>query len=187
MGNWLRLNVSGGAVVQPLPDIGSTYPSPGQILIVSESSGTPGLTITPFAGDTIDGAPAAVAVPAGGALILIGDGISDWKIVARNVPSAIARWNVLGPFTSAAPPTAACEDLIQCDMSLGAFAVTLPAIAPANSGCEIAIKKVAGGAAAMTITPVGADTVEGAVTLPVGGALSSVTVVSDGVSNWMVI
>ena len=63
----------------------------------------------------------------------------------------------------------------------------LPVITAANSGCKIEIKKIAGGATAFSVTPAGADTIDGAGgdSLFVG-ALIAVTLKSDGVSNWMV-
>jgi len=73
-------------------------------------------------------------------------------------------------------------------MSAGAFGFSLPAISAANAGCEIAVKNTTALGTAFTLIPAGADTVEGAAApFAVGGALSAVTVVSDGVSNWMVI
>jgi hypothetical protein len=82
--DWLRLNASGGAIIQPLPSIPAASSSrfPGCMVVVTEEGGGTGLTITPAAGNTINGSASAVPVPANGALILISNGVSNWKIVA---------------------------------------------------------------------------------------------------------
>jgi len=86
------------------------------------------------------------------------------------------------------PHAVVIDNLAQADVSLGVFDFTLPAIGAGNMGRQIALTKVAGGAAAFNAVPAGADTIEGfAGAFPVVGALASITLVSDGVSNWMVI
>jgi hypothetical protein len=81
--DWLRLDVSGGAFAQTLPDAGTFggFDATGQMILVKETSGTAGLTVAPAGGDTIDGAAAAVTVAAGGAVLFISDGVSDWSRV----------------------------------------------------------------------------------------------------------
>lgn len=103
------------------------------------------------------------------------------------VPSTI-EWSVVGPFTAVGAPHAlACGQLAQVNPTAGAFAVTLPAIGALNAGCPVTIKKIVGIATAVTVTPTGADTIDGEATFVMDGALDSITVVSDGASNWMVI
>jgi len=124
-------------------------------------------------------------------LNFIGVGVTatDAGAGVANITVSGGAWNVTGPFTSVGAPHAlAIDDLAQANVTLGTFAFTLPAIAAANKGRQVAFKKIAGGATIVTLTPAGADTIEGfAGGFPVLGALVSVTLVSDGVSNWMVI
>lgn len=82
---WLRINAIGGAIAQALPAISTAvqnFRNPGSLMVVSEHGGGALLTVTPAAGDTINGSAAAVAVPANGCLMFINNGISDWKIVS---------------------------------------------------------------------------------------------------------
>lgn len=74
----LRLDASGGPIAQTLPAIPSVNREAGVSVIVKETSGTAGLTVAPLGGDTIDGSAAAVAVPPGGAIRFVSDGVNNW-------------------------------------------------------------------------------------------------------------
>ncbi len=82
---WLRFNSTGITIAQTLPSINAAFndqSSPGEFLIITDY-GTGVLTISPAVGDTINGAAGPFNVPAGGgALILISDGVSDWRTIA---------------------------------------------------------------------------------------------------------
>jgi hypothetical protein len=93
-------------------------------------------------------------------------------------------WNVR--FVSSTE-TAAIGDLMACDPSGGAFAINLPAISPDNAGKVIRIKNVTDSTNAITLTPTGGDTVDDAATFDVAVARGSVDLVSDGVSDWLVV
>lgn len=95
MNSTLRLNAAAGVISQPLPLIQAPAPaigattvvpgvldSTGMIIIVREFSGTNGVSLTPAAGDTIEGVNTPLVVPAGGSRILQSDGISDWRVIA---------------------------------------------------------------------------------------------------------
>jgi len=186
-GDWLRIGVAGGPIVQTLPDITGTYPLPGVPVVVSDIGGSGVLSVAPFAGDTIDGSAAAVAVPPSGSITLLPDGISDWSTINIQDPLH-QRLRVVGPFIFPAGGSAAANDIVQVDVTGGVVPVLLPPVAGSNRGIPIIVKKIAGGAADFTLTPAGADTIDGVggvSTFP--GALVSVTLVSDGVSNWMVV
>jgi hypothetical protein len=87
-GQAVRLDASGGAIVQPLASIsGSVTGSPGGQISIVETSGTAGVTVTPGAGDTINGAVTPIAVPAGGGVLLQSDGVSNWDLVASHNPA----------------------------------------------------------------------------------------------------
>ncbi len=90
-GEWLRFDVSGGVVAQVLPDIVGPLFTPGAFMVVSEESGSTGLTLAPFAGNTINGSASAIPVPAGSSLLLISDSVSNWQVVGEFVPSQSQR------------------------------------------------------------------------------------------------
>ena len=91
--------------------------------------------------------------------------------------------------TGDSPVTGALDTHYSADTSGGAITVNLPAIAAGNAGQEIRFKlKTAGNN--LSITPNGTDQVEGggagvAYTLSVQN--QSITLVSDGSSNWEII
>ena len=189
-GAWIRFDVSGGPIVQPVPGIAgfaNNYKQPGVFFVVTEESGNTGLTIVPGAGDTLNGSAAAIACPPGGALMVVNNGISDSRVIGIFDPKAGCA-NITGPFTFPAGGAVAVNDLAMVDVSGGVVPMTLPAITASNKGCKLIVKKIAGGGAAFTLTPAGADTIDGAAGASAfGGALISVTLRSDGVSNWMVV
>lgn len=71
--------------------------------------------------------------------------------------------------------------LYPCATGGGAIVANLPPAA-GNLGKKYCFRKT-GGIAALTITPVGSDTINGAATLVVVGGTSE-TIISDGVSSW---
>lgn len=84
---------------------------------------------------------------------------------------------------TAAYAAVATDDVILCDTTAAAFAVTIPA-ANALPGRQITIKKIDTTANAVTITPA-AGTIDGAVSLALSTAYEAVTLVSGG-NNWWV-
>ena len=95
MNSTLRLDATAGIISQPLPLIRATSPaigattvvagvldSTGMIIIVREFSGVNGVSLTPAAGNTIEGGAGPLVVPAGGSRILQSDGIADWRVIA---------------------------------------------------------------------------------------------------------
>ncbi len=93
------------------------------------------------------------------------------------------RMRVRGPFV--ALTTAGLGDLVQCDPSGGGFIVNLPAISIFNQGQEIKIKNITGSVNPITVTPAGANTIDGAATRPIVTGFEAITLTSDGVSNWV--
>ena len=99
-GQWRRKNAT-GATSQTLPKISTATGSlsgPGCFILISEAGGGNVLTVTAAAGDTIQGGAAAGSVncPAGGALLLISDGVSNWTIVAQYGSKRLSppeKWN----------------------------------------------------------------------------------------------
>lgn len=69
----------------------------------------------------------------------------------------------------------------------GAFAVNLPAIGSFNKGQRIDFKNSSASTNAITVTPNGGNTIDGAANLVMNVARQAVALVSDGVGNWEVI
>lgn len=73
-----RYDVSGGAIAQPLPLALNWGKRP---MYFQEVSGNVGLTLVPAGLDTINGIAAPFAVPAGGAVLVVQDGITDAIVI----------------------------------------------------------------------------------------------------------
>lgn len=87
MGQWLRLNCTAGPITQVLPEIketpapGQTAPlTPGQTVVVTETSGLNPVIIDGDSGETIEGEP-TYELQAGHTVLLISDGVSNWRVV----------------------------------------------------------------------------------------------------------
>lgn len=90
LGQWLRLS-AGAGYTQTLPAIAtaraaaSAQAGPGVFLLITEQDLPAGASMAKFvpdAGDTVDGSTDVRAVPRGGGMLLVSDGISRWSIVA---------------------------------------------------------------------------------------------------------
>lgn len=99
-------------------------------------------------------------------------------------PSAL-EMNVRAENTT--PIAAAFNDLIAADSSGGAIVVNLPAIAADNIGQQIAIKESDGVPTSITATPAVGQTVDSAASFIISVANQSITLMSDGGTNWLVI
>ena len=174
----------------PVIDAAAGFNLAGQIIQMFEVSGAPtaGLEAVPAVGDTINGVAAAYRVPAGGNIILVSDGIDNWTVVDPNE----GRWRVTAVF--AADPGAGIQmgTIIRCDPTAAPFAVTLRPISAAaipglERGRSIIVKNSSASLNAITVTPSGGDTIDGAATFVITTARQSITLVSDGVSNWEVV
>jgi hypothetical protein len=98
---------------------------------------------------------------------------SNWEMLNRRVTRSIA-----------GADSVADDDDIILTTGGSSFALTLPAISDANEGREITFKHL--GTGTITVTPSGADTIDGAATHVVGTENTSLVFTSDGTGDWMV-
>ncbi len=75
--------------------------------------------------------------------------------------------------------------IINCDVSGGAFTITLPAAATAADGFAVTIRKTDSGANAVTIDGNASETIDGATTQAISGQYDGLKLVCDG-SNWSI-
>ena len=185
-------DASGALITQVLPtiDAAAGFNLAGQIIRMFEVSGSAvaGLEAMAAAGDTINGLAAPYRVPIGGDIILISDGIDNWTVVDPNE----GRWRVSALFAADPGIGVQMGTIIRCDPTGGGFAVTLrPISGAANPGSErgrqIIVKNSSGSVNPITVTPSAGDTIDGAATFVITTARASITLVSDGVSNWEIV
>lgn len=81
----------------------------------------------------------------------------------------------------------AIGEIVRCDPSGAGFTVTLPLITVFNANQHLVVKNVTNSANVITIDGNGAQTVDGAANTTIAAGFGSVTLVSDGVSNWDII
>jgi hypothetical protein len=86
------------------------------------------------------------------------------------------------------PVVAALLDTInRVDPSGGAVTVNLPAITALNIGRELIVKNATDDPTPITVTPAGADTIDGQASVILTSPRQSLWIVSDGVSTWQVV
>jgi hypothetical protein len=79
-------------------------------------------------------------------------------------------------------------DLVQANPDSADVTINLPAADGTNEGESIVIKRVDDAAAFnVVVNPDGADTIEGDPSYTLSIAEASITVVSDGAGNWLII
>ncbi|MEZ4454179.1 MAG: hypothetical protein R3B09_32290 [Nannocystaceae bacterium] len=150
---------------------------PGTMVQVFNNSATMKIVL-PAGADTIDGSTGSVLLNAGSRGLFVSAGGGAWRsVLGQNNPAAI---------NSAKSPITLVEWRgVQIVTMTGAAAqnLALPAAASMRAGDQVVVWN--NSANAHTITPNGADTVNGA-----GGAFAQATtarniLTSDGVSNWV--
>lgn len=87
--------------------------------------------------------------------------------------------------TTAAPTLTANDHTILCNAAAGAIPVALPSAA-SMTGRELVFKKIDASGNAVTITPNGAETIDGAGSLPLNSQWARATIQSNGV-GWFVL
>lgn len=74
--------------------------------------------------------------------------------------------------------------MLLCDATIAPFAETLPSAATAGDGFEFTAVKTDSSGHAVTLTPVGADTIGSNATWPLTGQGDAATLVADGIATW---
>ena len=84
----VSLDATAGVITQALPDISAPpeFGYPGGMVAVVETSGINGIDLTVGAGDTINGV-ATFTIPAGGGVLLFGDGVDVWRVISLHDPT----------------------------------------------------------------------------------------------------
>lgn len=82
---------------------------------------------------------------------------------------------------------AVVSDLVRVDPSGGAFTITLPDAVTSGAGSSVIVKNVTSSPLPVLTAPTGADTIDGAASYSFSTGLGSLTFVSDGIANWMVV
>jgi hypothetical protein len=75
--------------------------------------------------------------------------------------------------------------LVRVDPTAGGFNLTLPSAA-SHAGLPIIVKNTTDSANIVTLLPAGSDTVESSTSVQLSGSRFSVSLVSDGVSDWII-
>jgi hypothetical protein len=209
------VQIRDGAVVQSTPlgpffDAFSAGPAGAAAILMDDiaqlgGNGNPVVTIGPLAGGSTFalslGSQAEVLTDAVSSLGA--PGTNDLIAVFRNTSAVlqpqtalnatvtrtiltVPRWR---PQQVNAGPAinAAVGDVIQVDPTGAPVAVNLPAIYVFAAGQAIVVKNSTVSLNAITVTPAGADTIDGQATYVMTNAFESVTVVSDGVTNWITV
>lgn len=144
------------------------------------------IAINPLTGVQIDAAP-PVASPGGpsGA-----GGTSGTAGFSRVTVSGGVVTIISGPGLStkaAAYTVTTGDDVVYCDATSAAFALTLPAAILAPAGMIFVQKIDSTTANAVTITATGTDTIDGLATYAISTQFASVLLYSDGVSKWNIL
>lgn len=111
----------------------------------------------------------------------------------RSGVASATGWRALGfaasfPYgAKTANYTVAAEDYyLTADATGGSFTITLPLAATVGAGKAVAVKRLDGTGNTVAIARSGADTIDGAASLPVNVQYRAYTLISDGVSAWNV-
>lgn len=127
-------------------------------------------------------------IPPGGIGVLLNDE-SELTMVAVSGtptgPSGVVAPTVLATVTSNTVLSTA-NVIAKVDPTSAAFTLTLPA-ASTNAGLPVIVKNVSHSVNIVTLLPAGSDTVEALASQQFSGDRFSCHLVSDGVSDWMVI
>ena len=150
-----------------------------KIIIKKTDSSTNAVTIDPAGSETIDTQTTFLLYDFNDFIEVHCDG-SNWKIVASQVRGTVR--------SITATATLALDDnmkVINADASGGAYAVNLPSAATVGRGFRVTIKKTDSSTNTVTVTPDGAETIDGSASFGIVNQYGAVSVISDG-TNWSI-
>lgn len=110
---------------------------------------------------------------------IFGGGTSDYYHLTSSQQASISALTTISSLTT----LSASSGYVLCNAGSGAFVVNLPA---ASARKRLHLKKIDASANAITVTPNGADTIEGAATYLLNAQYKSITIYSDGTSTWYI-
>lgn len=173
---------------------------------IDGNAGTSAITITPNGAETIEGQATYVVNANWGAVELYYDvTTTDWKVtmvsaaaltpttaqnflnrtsawLAGNLPARTAVNNAASPYT-----VLATDVVLEAQTATGVIGLTLPA-GVADKTYTVKDVDGAAGTSAITITPDGAETIEGAATLVLGQNFAAVTLYYDATTtDWKIV
>lgn len=110
---------------------------------------------------------------------IFGGGTSDYYHLTASQNSSISALTTISSLTT----LTSSNGYVLCNANAGAFVVNLPA---ASARKRLHLKKIDASANAITVTPNGADTIQGAATYSLNTQYKSITIYSDGTSTWYI-
>jgi len=110
---------------------------------------------------------------------IFGGGTSDYYHLTQSQQSSLIALTTVSSLAT----LNATQGYVLCNASGGAFTVNLPA---ASARKRYHLKKIDSSLNAITVTPNGADTIQGAGTYSLILQYNSVTIYSDGTSTWYI-
>jgi len=105
---------------------------------------------------------------------------SNWHVVASQIRGTVTAVSAVTTLTLSNN-----THLMKADASGGAFAVNLPSAVTVGRGWKVTVKKVDSSTNIVTVTPSGAETIDGAASTGISIQYFSITFVSDG-TNWLI-
>lgn len=110
---------------------------------------------------------------------IFGGGTSDYYHLTASQNASISALTTVSSLAT----LNATNGYVLCNANAGAFIVNLPS---ASIRKRLHLKKVDSSINAITVTPNGADTIEGAATYSLNTQYKSITIYSDGTSTWYI-
>jgi hypothetical protein len=161
-----QYSTAGGAIAQTLPQTSSLIAS-ASLWVLLRTAGN-NLTVSPFAGDTINGSASGIVFSSAGdsGLFVRDQTTTNWLLVAKSRAGSAPQWTPVVALVD--PYNASFGEIVQ--LTSAPWTVNLPAITPSNIGLSVFVKLNADDPDLVTVAPNGADTIEG---------LSSFTFSSD--------
>jgi len=177
-GDWCRFNTTAGDISCNLHNTGGFATLSGVFAMVTNAIGGNNVLLNRQGTDTINGSTAAFRVRPGETVLLMNDGIGEYRaivILARPIVDIAA--------SAVTPATLATNTVRRFDTTGGNIVANLPAANSVANGDWVDVKNETGGNS-VDVTPAGADAIDGVAALSGVAAGVGSRFYSDGVANW---